>query len=609
MPIVKKGTKDNDTLEGTGDLDYLYGYAGADVLIGLGGNDHLDGGGNGDTMIGGLGDDHYYVDNALDNVIENAGEGTDWVHSKKSNYTLHANVENLTLEYYGSSWVNVSNGTGNGLDNIIYGNAWSNIINGGGGDDTLYGEYGPGGIGFLADTLIGGTGDDKYHVNMAADVVTEAADEGTDTIYYKGSTSYALGANVENLNMGGAVGAINGTGNGLDNDIDGNNDVNTLTGGGGDDDLDGWGGADTMIGGIGDDAYHLDMAGDVVVEAAGEGTDTIYFKGSTSYVLGANLENLYMSNAVGAVNGTGNGLDNSISGNDDVNILTGGGGDDNLFGHGGADTMIGGIGDDDYWVGDAGDVVTELADQGTDKIYFTGSTSYLLGANVEKLDMSGAVGAINGTGNGLNNDIWGNSSINVLTGAAGNDWINGGGGADTMIGGIGDDEYVVDNAGDVITENANQGDDWVTSSVSYTLSDHVERLYLFWTAGAINGTGNGSNNVMSGNDSANVLDGGGGADTMYGQEGDDHYWVDHASDQTLDVNDFRHRLGLVERRLDAHRVHRKSDPARRRGRDRRLRQRLRQRNLRQRQRQSARRQVGGRHGAGRRWQRHAALLV
>ena len=137
--------------------------------------------------------------------------------------------------------------------------------------------------------------------------------------------------------------------------------------------------------------YYLDMAGDVVVEAAGEGTDTIYFKGSTSYVLGANVENLYMSNAVGAVNGTGNGLDNSISGNDDVNTLTGGGGDDNLFGHGGADTMIGGIGDDDYWVEDAGDVVTELADQGTDKIYFTGSYQLLLAANVENLDMSNAV--------------------------------------------------------------------------------------------------------------------------------------------------------------------------------------------------------------------------
>ena len=78
----------------------------------------------------------------------------------------------------------------------------SNIINGGGGDDTIYGEYGPGGFGFLADTLIGGTGDDKYYVNMAADVVIEAADEGNDTIYFKGSTSYALGANVENLDDG-----------------------------------------------------------------------------------------------------------------------------------------------------------------------------------------------------------------------------------------------------------------------------------------------------------------------------------------------------------------------------------------------------------------------
>ena len=106
----------------------------------------------------------------------------------------------------------------------------------------------------------------------------------------------------------------------------------------------------------------------------------------------------------------------------------------------------------------------------------------------------------------------------MLTGAAGNDWINGGGGADTMIGGIGDDEYFVDNAGDVITENANQGDDWVTSSVSYTLGDHVERLYLF-DRRCDQRHRQRQQQRDGGNDSANILDGGGGADTMYGRRG------------------------------------------------------------------------------------------
>ena len=182
-------------------------------------------------------------------MIENAGEGTDWVHSTMTNYTLHANVENLKLEKAGAS-----NATGNDLDNIIYGNAFSNIIVGGGGDDTIYGEQG--GFGFLADTMIGGTGDDEYYVNMASDVVTEAAGEGIDKVYFTGSTSYVLSANVENLDMSGAVGAVNGTGNDLDNLILGNDDVNTLIGGGGDDELRGKGGADTMIGGFGDDEYY-----------------------------------------------------------------------------------------------------------------------------------------------------------------------------------------------------------------------------------------------------------------------------------------------------------------------------------------------------------------
>ena len=56
----------------------------------------------------------------------------------------------------------------------------------------------------------------------------------------------------------------------------------------------------------------------------------------------------------------------------------------NLDGGAGIDVMIGGLGDDRYGVDNAGDVVTELANQGNDVVY-----SYILGANVEHLVLVG----------------------------------------------------------------------------------------------------------------------------------------------------------------------------------------------------------------------------
>ena len=55
--------------------------------------------------------------------------------------------------------------------------------------------------------------------------------------------------------------------------------------------LDGGAGADTMIGGAGNDTYVVDNAGDVVIENAGEGTDTVQRVDHT-YPLAANVENL-----------------------------------------------------------------------------------------------------------------------------------------------------------------------------------------------------------------------------------------------------------------------------------------------------------------------------
>lgn len=88
-----------------------------------------------------------------------------------------------------------------------------------------------------------------------------------------------------------------------------------------------------------------------------------------------------------------------------------------------------------------------------------------------------------------------------------------------MSGGAGDDGYVVDEAGDVVTEASGEGRDNVTSSISYTLTANVEDLLL--AGSAANGTGNGLSNVITGTNSANTLSGLDGDDTLYGLGGAD----------------------------------------------------------------------------------------
>jgi len=97
--------------------------------------------------------------------------------------------------------------------------------------------------------------------------------------------------------------------------------------------------------------------------------------------------------------------------------------------------------------------------------------------------------------------INGGAGADVLYGGDGNDSLDGGTGADTMLGGIGNDTYVVDNTGDVVTENANEGTDLVISSINtYTLPNNVENLTLRGTAGVwIWGYGNELDNVIIGN--------------------------------------------------------------------------------------------------------------
>lgn len=440
----------------------INGGTGNDLFYGGTGNDILNGGTGVDTMIGRAGNDTYYVDTLSDIVTEYSNEGTDKVISSIT-YTLGSNLENLTLSGTGNI-----NGTGNSFNNIITGNS---------GNNSLYGGTG-------IDTMIGGLGNDTYYVDNASDVVTENINEGTDIVL--SSITYTLGNNIENLTLSG-TGNISGTGNTLNNIITGNSGNNTLNGAAGN---------DTMIGSIGNDTYYVDSTGDVVVDVENGGTDTVI--SSITYALGNNIENLTLS-GTGNINATGNALNNIITGNSGNNIFNSGAGND---------TMIGGLGNDTYYIDATGDVITESASGGTDTVY--SSITYTLGSNIENLTLSNT-GNINGTGNALNN---------IITGNSGNNSLYGGAGIDTMIGGLGNDIYYVDNASDIITENASAGTDTVFSTITYTLGNNLENLTLYGTAN-INGTGNTLNNIITGNAGNNTLNGGAGNDTYYTSGGKD----------------------------------------------------------------------------------------
>ena len=213
------------------------------------------------------------------------------------------------------------------------------------------------------------------------------------------------------------------------------------------------------------------------------------------------------------------------SGND---TLTGASGNDTLNGGLGADTLSGGTGNDTYIVDNAGDVVIENVNAGTDTVQ--SSITYTLGANVENLKLIGTA-AINGAGNELNNTLTGNGAANTLNGGTGNDNINGGVGADTLIGGLGNDTLTVDNVGDVVVENANEGTDRVNAYITYTLGDNVENLTLLGTA-VIDGNGNALANALTGNGADNRLAGGDGNDTLWGGAGNDTL-LGQAGDDTL----------------------------------------------------------------------------
>ncbi|ESQ73921.1 M10 family metallopeptidase [Asticcacaulis sp. AC402] len=482
-----------DTLNGGAGNDTLHAgtYDAADLVDGGSGNDVITASGNG-AFTGGTGNDYMYAGLGVNETLD-GGSGTDTIDTTlwAGSYDLDM-VTGLT-NYGGESYVNFEHAvTGVGND-TVYGTGIANRIESGAGNDYVDGLGG-------LDTLVGGTGDDSYVVNAGADVVVEAVGEGNDVVY--STATYALaGTSVETLVLLGVTN-ISGTGNDLDN---------TLYGSGGNNILDGGLGTDLSYGGLGNDTYVVNVAADIIVEMAGEGTDLV--QASDSYSLSSDVENLTLTGA-GNINGTGNGLGNVITGNSGNNVLTGG------------------LGDDTYYVQNAGDSVVEVNGEGIDVVY-AGLTWTLAGSYADNLYLTG-VANINGTGNGAANTIVGNSGTNALIGGGGHDVLDGGAGADTLTGNTGNDSYWVDNAGDNVVEASGEGTaDVINASVSYSLTGRNIETLILTGAANIDGTGNSLAQSLIGNSGNNILtalggndylDGGaGGTDTLIGGTGDDTY--------------------------------------------------------------------------------------
>ncbi|MCS6627121.1 hypothetical protein N0B44_29830 [Roseibacterium beibuensis] len=503
------GGDGDDHLEGGDGDDFLYAdednvgsqrviFAGNDVIDGGAGNDQVAAGGGDDLILGGAGVDLY-----------DGGEGVDTVDYSTSAQAVQVSLASFSTgsggDAQGDQLISIENLTGSALADSLTGDGNTNVLSGGAGGDTLNGEGGDdalrGGAG--VDTLNGGDGYDTADYSTAAAGVvaridlqraTNDGDGGTDTFT---SIESITGSSFNDTLIGGGVGDV--LRGGLGSDV--------LLGLGGNDVL--WGGsgaANQLQGGTGDDTYVLE-AYDTIVEAAGQGTDTVDARINT-YVLANNVENLIFG-------GTG---DFAGTGNAAANVITGGAGADVLRGRGGTDTLNGGLGIDtaDYTLAAAGVVVrldlqraTNDGDGATDT--FT-SIENAIGSNFNDVMF----------GDGGNNLIQGGNGSDVLLGMGGDDILMGGSGGvnNQLQGGAGNDWYILD-AFDTCVEFTGEGTDTVEARIgTYTLGNHIENL-LYTGPGKFVGGGNALNNQITGGALNDILRGKGGNDTIDGGLGVD----------------------------------------------------------------------------------------
>ncbi len=444
---VRTGTTSSSTINGSGLTDVVYGLGGNDILNGLGGNDTLFGQDGTDTLNGGDGNDD--LTGGDDNDIVNGGAGNDTIRYSVNNNddvgdTIDGGTNSDTLVISGTNdLAAVSNET---LD-VDYNGTSITQIEGGGSIVNVES---------VTANLGAGTGDALSYAGNAA-AVTVNLGAGT-------AAGFASIANVENVTGG----------NGADTLISAIGVNNTLTGN------------------AGNDTFTVHETGDVVVEAAGGGTDLVQFQsttaGATYTITDADIENLTLLGTTN-INGTGNASANVLSGNSGNNTLNGAGGTDTVS-----------------YLGSATGVIVSLAVAGAQDLDGGGA-----GTQVDTL-----VSIENLTGSNQGDTLTGNTGANVLTGGDGNDSLVAtvDNVRDTLDGGANTDTanyaaYAValsvnlGAAAPIVVGGSGTG---ATAAVAIANSDVL--------VGIENFTGGSAGDTITGSTAANALSGGGGNDTF-----------------------------------------------------------------------------------------------
>jgi len=165
-------------------------------------------------------------------------------------------------------------------------------------------------------------------VRVGVDYALTAGQEIENLRSTAGTVGLGLGGNDFVNSIVGGAGDDTLEGGGGNDKLSGGDGTDTLNGGAGNDRLNGGSGADTMSGGLGNDVFYVDDVGDQVLEAAGEGTDTVFAAVDYTLAGGEEVERLRANaHATGLALG-GNGFNNTIVGGAGGDTLAGGDGND-----------------------------------------------------------------------------------------------------------------------------------------------------------------------------------------------------------------------------------------------------------------------------------------